>query len=151
PSVQTDGREHLYRIRMESMRKQVDYFVAYWPQTVNEYLLRHDRATVSPHLRAILFSLDYLLQMQHAKDAWELDETAELLTPYLRSLYLVGEEPEAESPETLLPVSAIDLLSVIVQVTGEIPDFVRNGRTCSAEVARQLASLENLLSKHAQL
>jgi hypothetical protein len=109
-------------------REQTAPFLDQWLGVANAYLAQHGSPPFDPPVREIVRSVCWTGYLYLDKDHWPETDSVELLKKYLRAYY--GDNPDGTTDQSvtdLLPALPNALLTQIVRVTGEIPDFVKTG------------------------
>jgi hypothetical protein len=125
-------------------RRLVGRLLGPWLTVANGYLKQHTAAPYDVAERQVVAWMYLPLTLYSDGDSWRADETAALLTQQLRAYY--SDDPRGttnQSVEELLPSTPSELLTDIVRVTGEIPDFVKTGFPRSRTVATTRQRFEN--------
>ena len=118
-----------------------------WAAVANEYLATHKRLRYSDTDRTIMNGVFRTTSLYSDGDDWPVQRTAGILTEQLHAAYYDENSPLVEEPMSeLVPASPAIMLSQIVAITGEIPEFVNNGHPKSAETATKLRDLDRLLA-----
>ncbi len=112
----------------------------------NECLRQHMAPPYRFAARDVVGWMHLPLVLYSNGDSWPAEETAALLTQQLRAYYSSDAQGTTDqSAENLLPASPSAMLTDIVRVTGEIPDFVKTGYPRSRAVAATRQQLESAL------
>jgi hypothetical protein len=108
----------------------------------------HDHtAPFSPADRAVAQDLAVILPLYSDGDEWSTDRTAAMLTAQLRAAYTDDPSQTVDTPiDELLPAKPWAILSQIVAINGEIPEFVGTATPKSKAVVEKLATLDRLLA-----
>jgi serine/threonine protein kinase len=127
-------------------REGTKFFLEAWIPTVNAYLKDHADDPLNAPLAAVLKSLDYTLRLYFEEDDWDVEMTAALLTERLRRFYSTGPDAaDDQLARDLRGETPAMLLVQITRMTGEIPEFVRDGQPRSAAVRERLAHFQRVL------
>ncbi len=124
-------------------RRLVGRLLGPWLTVANGYLKQHTAPPYDVAERQVVAWMYLPLTLYSDGDSWRADETAALLTQQLRAYY--SDDPRGttnQSVEELLPATPSELLTDIVRVTGDIPDFVKSGYPRSRAVAAVRQRLE---------
>ncbi|MES2792307.1 MAG: serine/threonine-protein kinase [Planctomycetota bacterium] len=131
------------RSNTAQIRNRMSYFSNAWVAEANQYLEQHRQGPYSDADRDVVRSLEVVLPTYSEGDDWPVEKTAEIFAEQLRVTYA---EPSDQALYERLPTTAAQLLTRIVHVTGQIPDFVRSGHPQTTSVTQKLSQLERLLA-----
>jgi Protein kinase domain len=113
---------------VSKLREKSRQFLDQWLGVANGFLQKHAEPPYDAAVRAVAESVSPALLVYSDGDNWPVDETIALFTKQLRTYYADNpNERTVQSANDLLPASPALLLTQIVRVTGDIPDFVKKG------------------------
>lgn len=124
-------------------RRSVGGWLGPWLTVANAYLKAHTKPPFEFAERQVVASTRLPLLLYSKGDSWPVDDTAALLTQQLRAYY--SDDPKGTTDQTvgaLLPATPKELLTDIVRVTGDIPEFVKTGYPRLRTVAAKRQRLE---------
>ena len=133
----SDGNSYRYYGRrspyapnsVANLRSSTRSILHVWHAVANAFLEQRRTPPFDDGTRRVMWALGNSLELYSDGDEWPVEQSTQLLTDYLRQYFVADDVEQTEQrPEELLPVTPERLLSHLVGITGEIPDFVRTGR-----------------------
>ena len=133
-------------------RAQMQPFLGAWVKTANTYLEAHPDRPADQGTRSVVKSLELVLPFYSQVDDWPVEKTGALFSDFLRGYYTDTPDNLTDQPvKELLPSTPAALLTQIVRVTGQIPDFVRKGHPRSTAVVKKWKELARGLNNEGDL
>jgi hypothetical protein len=122
------GPNRIYDPALGAQQRRLDQIIGPWVTVANGYLKQHTAPPYDFADRQVVGSISGVSILYSENDPWPVEEAARLLTQQLRAYYSDDPQSMTDQPvEALLPATPSALLTDIVRVTGEIPDFVKTG------------------------
>jgi hypothetical protein len=132
---------------IDATRNAMRHFLDAWVKVANAYLEEHRHGPADAKVLRVVTSLDVVLQLYSDGDAWPVEETGILLTHFLHKYYTDDQDDTTDqSAGELVSGMQSVLLTQIVRITGQIPEFVRAQRQRSAQAVRKLKKFEAFLN-----
>jgi hypothetical protein len=126
----------------EVARERTALFLDQWLEVANAYLAHRFSPPFDRSVREVVGSVCWTGNLYSEKDHWPEAQSAELLTKYLRNYY--GDNPDGATDQPItdvLPAMPNALLTHIVRVTGEVPEFVKTGYPRVRAIAKNRQAL----------
>jgi len=145
--VRTDRVPHFAGTsKLEWLRIAYGATLSSWVAVANEYLDEHVAPPYSDVDRAVYRGVLRASEVFSDGDDWPVEQTARILTDQLRAAYVDDPSQTVDTPiHELLPAKPWTILSQIVAINGEIPEFIGTATPKSKPLADRLLTLDRLL------
>lgn len=130
----------------DDLRKRSACFLNGWTDVANRELAKDVENGDAEDEKRLLRSLDRFHRSRLPDDDWDVARTAELLSERLRRYY-ESDNDDGDREDGDFTPEVETLLTQIVRITGDIPDFVLNNRPRSPFVSARLEHFEKTIAE----